>query len=512
MSLATEQTVGVELEFLIFYSTQEEPVSDQDSARYGPVVEVPSCLPIPTNFDWAVDDINGTLEGTWIRQKVADVIVKAGFKAKAYGQAKTQDDSFDEWSVVPDISVKLPSHFIHSYLPLKAVGVELNSPAFDAGPAAFEEITAVVKAINAAFRTAVHPCCGYHVHVGRGRAPLKLRHVQRTLSLLWLAENLLNTLHPSCRQGNMHCQDLRGASNLSEITQKHQIPKPTTFWLMQCTGVPDPTPSHSLAQDYGMQLRHPEDEPLKLDRVAAVRTVLNAPDLRRVAKIAKICLALCGSAVVESSDDDFFQLLYDCSQSENKKSNMYNVFDLLHDIGLDHKDIDVVLDRIASGRYEREPSLLFRRPDDMPNGILDESIATSWHRPYAPADWASVSRDKEWNQSGTDEGEQQPVWENGTWNSPFQINEWNQTNGEDDDQWGEPWEPNTDWESSTEDDGEWNPSARVRSDSESAPIMTPSTETNESQIRGSENNEWSATGELDEWIQYDTRMCLKEKW
>ncbi|KAI1348999.1 hypothetical protein F5Y01DRAFT_290563 [Xylaria sp. FL0043] len=511
MALENEQTVGVELEFLIFYSTQEEPVSDQDSARYGPIVEVPSHLPIPRNFDWAVDDINGTLEATWIRQKVADVINKAGFKAKAYDQAKKEDDSFDDWSVVPDISVKLPSQLIQSYLPLKAAGVELNSPAFDAGPAAFEEISAVVKAINAAFRTAVHPCCGYHVHVGRGRAPLKLRHVQRTVSLLWLAENLLNALHPSCRQGNMHCQNLGGSSNLSEISKTETSSsgevvcrphaalswdnvnkdreKPTTFWLMQCTGVPDPTPSRSLAQDYGMQLRDPEDEPLKLDRVAAVRAVLDAPDLRRVAKLvcngargaynfsnllliegkkptiefrqaagsldkdwvviwAKTCLALCGSTVVESPDDDFFQLLYDCAQSENNKSNTYNVFDLLHDIGLDHKDIDVVLDRLASGRYEREPSLLFHRPDDMPNGVLDESIATSWHRPYAPADWASVSREKEWNQSGKGEKEQQPVWENGTWDSPFQINEWNQTGGEDntwyssleqdDDQWGEP--------------------------------------------------------------------------
>ncbi|KAI0424523.1 putative amidoligase enzyme-domain-containing protein [Xylaria sp. FL1042] len=590
MSSTTQQTVGVELEFIIFYTTSDQPIPDKDSARYGPVYEIPLPIPIPSGFDWGVEDVSTALEAPLIRQRVADVITAAGFKAKAQTQAKMDGDTFDAWSVVPDVSLKLPLHIGQAYAPLKAVGVELNSPAFDAGPAAFEEISAVVKAINAAFRTIVPPCCGFHVHVGRGRAPLELRPVQRTVSLLWLAENLLTTLHPSCRQGNKYCQHLGFASNLVGNMEEEEVQnayegketekteesdggegtkhaalswdrvdknrqKPTYFRRMYRLGVTDTTPSRSFAEDFGLQLRdHEEWFPSKLERIAIARKVLGTSDLNEMANIvsrgvrgaynfmnllaekdkgkptiefrqaagsldedwiivwAKICLALCGPAVVESSDDALFQLLYDCAESEDNNAQKYNVFDLLHDIGLDDEDIKIVQDRLAIARHEREPVLPFHRPDDCPNGILDENIGTNWNQPLVWDDWVSEPWDEdEWNRSGgKDKWEQQPVKQHDGWASPPPDKDGCDQSGLEDgirhlslEQFGESQEPsesNINSERAAENDGEWDRYVERQRNSE---LLTPMTSYTEN------DSSWDF---LEDWVRFDTRVCRKGSW
>ncbi|KAI1291325.1 hypothetical protein F5Y03DRAFT_388530 [Xylaria venustula] len=443
MSPAAQPTLGIELEFIIFYTTPNQPVPAKDDARYGPTGVRP------------LKALLRRLPGS------ASKSPTAGDAGKAEGE------TFDAWTVVPDGSVRISDDMSRVYSPLKHVGVEVTSPAFTAGVEAFEEISTVIRAINTSFRTVVPPCCGFHVHVGRGPKALELQPVKRIASLLWLSENLLNTLHPSCRQGNGQCLSIRHSSDVcggmahgtaaqfldeskpDELSWdwdgvEKDRPKPTDYWHTKQTCCWDMAPSRSLAEEYGIYMNVFKDGPLTdLEKTKGVRKILSATETGIIAELispngcrgaynfanlngrtrikwtmiepptkptiefrqaagsldedwiviwAKICLALCGSAVVESSDEDFFQLLYDCGGLSESPSR-YNVFDLLHDIGLSGKDIETVQLRLASKRHEREPVLPFHRPDDCPNGILDEAIAVSWHRPFFIDDWETSRED-----------------------------------------------------------------------------------------------------------------------
>ena len=491
MVLPTQQTFGIELEFIIFYTTTEFPVPSDHVKRYGPILERPSLYRItPPEGGYGGEDP----DPIWVRQQVADVITSAGFKARALTRLGPAEESFDAWNVVPDQSVELPIDLTHAYYPLKHVGVEINSPVFVDAETAFEEIRAVVVAINESFRTAVPPCCGFHVHVGYGGVPLKLRPVQRIASLLFVAESLLDTIHASSRLGNSYCLGTRqisesyktrksngsGGSQQSEAEHKalqhaelswEEVDKKRTkptygYWSgLRRIGSNENPPSRALANEYWSH-RQPDAHLTRREIRNRVRKILRATDTSSVAKLmspgstrgaynfanlarkpsspdpdstptpatakptiefrqaagtldedwivvwCKICLALCGPGVVESSDNDFFQLLYDCIKSE-KWSSKYNLFDLLHDIGVQQEDIRTVEERLVSGRHEREVVLPFHRPDDRPNGVLDESIGVTWHRPS----WLNAHGDRyekeDEDESDGDEEEESDGWSDG---------------------------------------------------------------------------------------------------
>ncbi|TRX92567.1 hypothetical protein FHL15_006494 [Xylaria flabelliformis] len=459
MADKSRQTLGIELEFIVFYTTPDQPAPAKDDKRYGPVLECPhySKIPLPPGFEEDEYDYpRRKLEATWVRQKVADVIASAGFKSKASLYAKGPEaDLFTLWNVVPDISVRLPFDFDQAYMPLEHVGVEVNSPVFVAGEDAFKEISTVVKAINSAFLTTVPPVCGFHVHVGRGHKPLEFRPVQRIASLLWLAENLIDTVHPGCRRGNKHCFGMRHFSNLgaalcTEHAGEHidmlgksrhaelsldrvdkNRKKPTNYKYNRPLNVTDSqesTLSRSFACEYLVSFWEPLYNGLSagVKMMDGVRMIFNSKDIEEIAHLtsfeedrrgaynfanlgseqsansprkptiefrgaagsldadwivvwAKICLALCGPAVVESSDDDFYQLLYDCEQGYYAP-HKYDVFDLLHDLGICKEDINAVHGRLVSGRYEQEPGLAFHRPDDTLDCALDEGFEPGWQR------------------------------------------------------------------------------------------------------------------------------------
>ncbi|KAI8953901.1 hypothetical protein F4801DRAFT_596596 [Xylaria longipes] len=458
MDSKSQQTLGIELEFIVFYTTPDKRAPAKDDERYGPALECPHYSEItpPPGF---VPDENENwpwrLEAAWVRQKVADVIASAGFKSKASLHAKgSESDLYEFWNVVPDISVGLPLDFDQAYSPLKHAGVEVNSPVFVAGEDAFKEISTVVKAINSAFRRTVPPVCGFHVHVGRGNKPLELRAVQRTASLLWIAEDLIGMLHPGCRHGNRQCLGIRQFSNMTSCMETEQAishphglgesqqaefsmdrvdkdrKKPTNYRYNSPVDVTDSeeeTLSRCFAWEYSLWFWDPwyKRLPAGLYMMDGVRSIFRTRDTAEIARFtsfrdghrgaynfanmesdpnvgkgprkptiefrgaagsldsnwiviwAKICLALCGPAAVESSDDDFFQLLYNCDEG-CVSPDKYDVFDLLHDIGICKKDIDAVHRRIVSGRYEAEPGLAFHRETE--SCALDNGYGLGWQR------------------------------------------------------------------------------------------------------------------------------------
>ncbi|KAI1173418.1 hypothetical protein F4777DRAFT_600703 [Nemania sp. FL0916] len=489
MTATSQQTLGIELEFIVFYQHDWDPISDHDIVEYSPVPRIPYDITPSENYaGWELD--NDSIYNHYIRTIIADIIAKAGFRSKASPWAEDPDpELLKVWNVVPDASLK-PALYIPEYSDLCQTGVEINSPVFYAGDEAFHEISAVVKAITSSVRTAVPPICGLHVHVGRGRVPLELRPVQRTASLLWLAEGLIDTLHPGCRLGNEYCRSMRAQSMLrqqvipatvatpgpemgrgiprerqhaefSTLFVNQDRAKPTKYHYVRPANIisdPDSTPSRSLAVEYDCSLisygdSETEKEPDKNEFIHGIEKILEATDVEVVAMLvnngnrgaynfcnlvsskdelihitthlhnrtdeetpdtwecsdtwechqawgypkseansiptiefrqaagsldekwivawAKICLALNGPAVVESSDKDFFQLLHNCLKAKELPKE-YDVFDLLHDIGLGREDINTVYKRLHNGRHEEEPVLLFYAEEDRPDKCYED--------------------------------------------------------------------------------------------------------------------------------------------
>ncbi|KAK5625298.1 hypothetical protein RRF57_001014 [Xylaria bambusicola] len=543
-----QQTFGVELEFIIFYTTPGHSSSAVNSERYGPILEAPPLSYITPPAHWSdAEEFTKSLEDRWVRLQVADAITAAGFKAQALCEAKSSNNNaFDTWRVIPDGTVRLPLDFDQVYSPLKHVGVEVTSPVFVVCESAFEEILAVVTAINKSFCTAVPPCCGFHVHLGRGGIPFKLRPVQRIASFLWAAEHLLKTVHAGCRLSNNQCLDLRSTSHLGPVpvivktgeadkSKKPQNPdelkglqhaelswdrvdknrgKPTYWPDTRRVSFSEDTPSRSIAFSYWVHHYAPDAELTQLDVINGVHKIFRATDTASIGRLvspasirgaynfsnlittiedfdgtikelktkptlefrqtagtldedwivvwSKICLALCGPAVVESSDDEFFQLLYDCTKSE-KLQHKYNVFDLLYDIGVKEEDIYIVQSRLQSGRHEREPVLPFHRPDDKPNDILDESIGATWYQHTSPWQYDGFG----WASEEKGEGEEE---ECGNKTPSLEEND-NQESSED--------EPDG-WSSSVDKSDERDPAICWVADIEHDDVQSP----------GGESDEW----------------------
>ncbi|KAI1363609.1 hypothetical protein F5Y08DRAFT_354248 [Xylaria arbuscula] len=484
MFLPNQQTFGVELEFIVFYTTSGIVVPMDNIERYGPVVEIP-LPPIPTGRSWG-DDTSPDTEDLRVRQKVADAISSAGFKAETPEKAKAVD-SYDTWRVIRDGSLSIA----RDYGPLKSTGVEITSPVFSDSETAFNEIRAVVAVINKSFRTAVPPTCGFHVHVGRGGVPLKKRVIQRMGSFLWAAEPLVNTIHATGRlDNNRYCLRLRTMNDSNtnvdewdhepqqEGDDEEELPHADLSWERVDRKRKRPTCWPTLRRIKSSDLasggyhdrswgEEPETRVTQLDLMDRLQKILHAKSIKTAVRLispyaeraaynfenlrpplagdntsrkptiefrqasgsldedwivlwSKICLALSGPAVVDSSDDEFFQLIYDCINSESSLSK-YNVFDLLFDIGVKSEDLFCLEDQLASGRHEREPLLPFHRPDDRPNGILDETIGVVWEDYH----WSKERRGRYYDDSEElDDGHDR-------WDAPGPVSEeWGEQNDE----------------------------------------------------------------------------------
>ncbi|KAI2631168.1 hypothetical protein GGS21DRAFT_491792 [Xylaria nigripes] len=510
MATDSYMTFGVELEFLVFYLPHNQTLPEDDIGEYGPILVAPEYVPKPDQnvtpenpgvssggnenegifrspesqlAEMILRDETERFEADWVRQRVAESIKKRGFKSQAwYNDVKssTDPDIYKIWNVVPDCSLsRVPIEIVSYYWPLRTIDVEINSPIFVAGEDAFREISAVIEAITSSFRVSMPPLCGFHVHVGRNRLPLELRPVQRTASLLWVAENLLGVLHPGCRHNNDQCPSMRlyssqamgmtiekatrhpnglGEAQHAEFSldkvSKTQWEKPTNFptsKLLAAAASHGSSESREWLIDYGLRVRSIWSETTthsrKHNSIIGVNNILRATDVgaihellsdyqgcrgaysfanmaydkevkprtgpewtlnqrnpRKVRKPtiefrqaagsldmkwvivwAKICVALCGPVVVDSSDEDFFQLLYRCIEAGDDPSK-YDVFDFLHDIGISKDDIAYVHDRLVRERHETEPVLGFFRPESSVDLIEDLMDAWEKGQPLSLAD------------------------------------------------------------------------------------------------------------------------------
>ncbi|KAI0147444.1 hypothetical protein GGR57DRAFT_515697 [Xylariaceae sp. FL1272] len=401
---------GVEIEFIVFYMRKSTPYTETDSNNlYGPVTIVPDYLSeyvAKSSPDLCVR--RRQKEEHSIHQQVAGVIRSTGSQAHCSLDSATKDiDSYNVWNVVEDGSLLLSDEACDAYKPLEHAGVEITSPVFGLVEQAFEEITRVIGAIKSNFRTAVPPVSGLHVHIGRGGKPLELFAMQRIASLLWMAEPLLNNLHPGYRLSNSQCLGLRNFSklghgwvcsdeddtqdirhpNLLKHTFKDQS-KSMNLTHEDCHFVPwdiNTYPMREQAADYcNIELvnvynqtqyrgaynfenlafykgnahydkrKGPEKPTIELRQAAG------SLDEQWIVLYIRICAALCGRAVVEATSDDFSQLLYNCQRGEDDLQS-YNLFDLLHDLGMGHSDIMALHSRLNNKEHELEHRLRFCR-------------------------------------------------------------------------------------------------------------------------------------------------------
>ncbi|KAI9049612.1 hypothetical protein LZ554_006638 [Drepanopeziza brunnea f. sp. 'monogermtubi'] len=225
MSSSSTITFGVELEFNLAYTLQDQPL-DPKQTRQLRFPSIPAdhelwrrnfAHPVAGGFEPTISEDNATLKSITVSRTLASLIRNtAGYPvAGVFGNSNP-----DVWQVTTDHSVKAPiptaatRHY--RWLPM-----EIKSPALPFSAASLQQVANVCALLSDSFVVdAGVESAGLHVHVsagsrGRGKT-FAFRTMQALLMLLWTCEPQFQTLHPPHRQPcqNPYARSLRAASRL----------------------------------------------------------------------------------------------------------------------------------------------------------------------------------------------------------------------------------------------------------------------------------------------------------
>ncbi|KAI1472706.1 putative amidoligase enzyme-domain-containing protein [Daldinia caldariorum] len=196
---ARARTFGVELEFIILWLWDDEPDPYQEWANeLPPILRIPreSSIPLPKSH---VDGM--------VYDAICDVLNRHGIPAR---RDPPRASEFRVWNAKSDSSIYLTDE------KARWTAVELVSPVESASPVAFKVISYVLNLIASTYRIKLNKTCGFHVHVGDGEERMPLEDVKRVASLLWAADPIIATLHPSERRTNRYSQSIRERSPLAQ--------------------------------------------------------------------------------------------------------------------------------------------------------------------------------------------------------------------------------------------------------------------------------------------------------
>ncbi|KAF7869667.1 hypothetical protein EAF04_004451 [Stromatinia cepivora] len=95
----------------------------------------------------------------------------------------------------------------------------MQSPVLKFGPEAFKEVDKMLTAIHKHFDVVVNRSCGFHVHVGKGKAGLNFTPLQHLMATIWFFEPQISELVHKSRLGMTggYCPSLHVRSNLGVL-------------------------------------------------------------------------------------------------------------------------------------------------------------------------------------------------------------------------------------------------------------------------------------------------------
>ncbi|KAI0897795.1 hypothetical protein F4806DRAFT_377691 [Annulohypoxylon nitens] len=160
-------------------------------------------------------DENMAIEVEWrIKQFVRNLPRDSrGFRLQLREQI-SQDPHrvYQDWQVKASPSINLDEKGYDAGLDYG--GLKILSPAFYIDERSFREVKEVTDFLRKAFRTAVPPSCGLHVHIGYGMSCLPLKTVQKLAAICWAGDTIFQQMHPVSRRFNHNCLGPRVKSNL----------------------------------------------------------------------------------------------------------------------------------------------------------------------------------------------------------------------------------------------------------------------------------------------------------
>ncbi|KAI8964155.1 putative amidoligase enzyme-domain-containing protein [Daldinia sp. FL1419] len=136
------------------------------------------------------------------------------------------------WVVDRDYSVIQDNNLgpeMDSYL---WMDLEIKSPALFATEESFQEVQHVITALNDNFWIYAPRSAGLHVHYGRGKDWIPIRHLRRIAAFLFAADPILTQMHPPNRRGWEYsfCPSNRLYSILAHGLTKDQVSKRLGFY------------------------------------------------------------------------------------------------------------------------------------------------------------------------------------------------------------------------------------------------------------------------------------------
>ncbi|CAD6448645.1 f464f836-336f-4335-9a15-cbbd2b2b8caf [Sclerotinia trifoliorum] len=165
------------------------------------------------------------------------LIVETGFDILSQGDVKKLDADlwlpsstqkipqaalFNTWVVGADATL----HFTDERKADKAYycPIEIRSPVLKFGTEAFKEVHKMLTAIHKHFDVVVNRSCGFHVHVGKGKAGLNFTPLQHLMATLWVFEPQISELiHKSRAMTGSYCPSLHVRSNLGVLKYEGKL-------------------------------------------------------------------------------------------------------------------------------------------------------------------------------------------------------------------------------------------------------------------------------------------------
>ncbi|KFY48279.1 hypothetical protein V495_01468 [Pseudogymnoascus sp. VKM F-4514 (FW-929)] len=120
-----------------------------------------------------------------------------------------------QWEAGIDESLVETDEMVKLYKGDRFIPLEVRSPVLPVDKSGFRAARLAIDALVSKHRLFVTDTCGYHVHVGQGKAGFSLPALKNIGAFIWVFEPQLASLHPENRHTNGYAMSMRKRANIS---------------------------------------------------------------------------------------------------------------------------------------------------------------------------------------------------------------------------------------------------------------------------------------------------------
>lgn len=201
-------TFGIELEYIVPYIFTGEDDPEPKEKRYIDRTAKPATG--PEGFFTEQSDVIDEM----IFERVRKTLQHVGLPARKMGRLEPGELP-SQWEAGIDESLVETDEMVKLYKGDRFIPLEVRSPVLPVDKSGFRAARLAIDALVSKHRLFVTDTCGYHVHVGQGRAGFSLPALKNIGAFIWVFEPQLAGLHPENRHTNGYAMSMRKRANIS---------------------------------------------------------------------------------------------------------------------------------------------------------------------------------------------------------------------------------------------------------------------------------------------------------